>query len=105
MTKRATDVIGGDGKVRVVHPACSSCIFRPAGRALFRPGRCEEVVRRNLEADALLTCHETLPASGSGVAPAVCAGFWARHARDTITGRLALGFIGFTRVRPPLEEN
>jgi hypothetical protein len=42
----------------------------PAGE---RPARRDEVTQANLDADALLTCHSTLPGNGYGFDPAVCA--------------------------------
>jgi hypothetical protein len=101
MTRKAAhDVIGADGLVRVLEQRCQSCIFWSGNRAHLKPGRFEEVVQGNLKADALLTCHETLP--GSDIDPAVCAGFWARHRRDVLTGRLA-HLIGISRVPPPAQ--
>jgi hypothetical protein len=41
------------------------------------PERRDEVTAANLQADALLTCHSTLPGNGYDFAPAVCATFWA----------------------------
>ena len=101
MGRRAHEVIGGDGLVRVLESRCPTCIFWPGTRAGLRPGRFEEVVTANLQADALLTCHETLP--GNPVDPAVCAGFWARHRRDVAAGRLA-HLIGITRIPPPAKD-
>jgi hypothetical protein len=101
VTRRASDVIGADGRVRVLSHRCGTCIFRRGNRMHLAPGRKAEIVRANLAADALLTCHETLPGAAGGVAPAVCAGFWARHADQTICGRLAKMIIGITWVQPP----
>ncbi len=94
---RAEDVIGEDGRVRVLASCCKTCIFRPGNPADLVPGRFEDVVRANLTAEALLTCHETLPGNESEIAPAVCAGYWVRYCRDVIAGRLAI-LIGVTRV-------
>jgi len=98
--KRAHEVIGGDGRVRVLAPACSTCIYGPG--SIVSPERRDEVTAANLAADALLTCHHTLPGMSDGLDPAVCAGFWARHRRDVAAGRLAW-LIGVTRIRPPGE--
>ena len=98
--KRAGDVIGVDGCVRILHPACVSCIGRRGNLMHLAPGRKEDVFRRNVEADALLTCHETLPGNPDGYDPAVCAVFWAVHSRDVLTGRLAR-LIGTSRIHPP----
>jgi hypothetical protein len=95
--KRAHEVVGGDGRVRVLAPQCATCIFGPA--SIVTPARRDEVTAANLRADALLTCHHTLPGISS-LDPAVCAGFWARHWRDVAAGRLA-HLIGITRIKPP----
>lgn len=99
--KRPGDVIGGDGRVRVLAPACSTCIYGPG--SIVSPARRDEVTAANLAADALLTCHHTLPGMSDDMDPAVCAGFWARHWRDVITGRLAY-LIGITRITPPGKD-
>jgi hypothetical protein len=101
VTRRAdTDVTDrAAGRVRVLAPACSTCIFGPG--SIVSAARRDEVTRANLEAGALLTCHATLTGNPHGAVPAVCAGFWARHGRDTLCGRLAYAFLGVTRVRPP----
>ena len=96
--KRAHEVIGSDGLVRILAPACRTCIYGPG--SIVSPARRDEVTAANLAADALLTCHHTLPGNSDGMAPAVCAGFWARHRRDVAAGRLA-HLIGVTRIRPP----
>lgn len=89
------------GKVRVLAARCQTCVFRAEGREIFGEDRCEEVIRRNVEANALLTCHETLPyGPHPEFGPAVCAGFWARHGLATAAGRLAR-LIGLVRLLPP----
>lgn len=99
--KQPGDVIGGDGKVRVLESRCVSCIYRDEDAAAVGPARRDQVARANLDADALLTCHSTLPyGPHPEFGPAVCAGFWARHSRDVTAGRLAR-LIGITRVTPP----
>jgi hypothetical protein len=99
--KQPHDVIGSDGQVRVLAPACSTCIYGPG--SIVTPERRDEVTAANLAADALLTCHHTLPGMSDGLDPAVCAGFWARHRRDVTAGRLAY-LIGITRIRPPGKD-
>ena len=94
------DVIGDDGLVRVLEARCETCIFWPGNRMHLAPGRFDDVVQRNLAAGALLTCHETLPGNEHGCAPAVCAGFWARHRKDVTAGRIA-HLIGIRRIRLP----
>ena len=72
------------GKVRVLSSRCGTCIFRPGNPLGLAPDRTEDVIRRNVAAGALLTCHSTGPYPDFG--PAVCAGFWAR-ARPGDSGR------------------
>lgn len=89
------------GKVRVLDWLCGTCVTRK-DNPLGADG--ETVIQRNLNADALLTCHSTLPwGPYPGTAPAVCAGFWARHAGAVTPGRLAL-VLGITRVPAPGPE-
>ena len=97
------DVVGDDGHVRVLSHRCRTCIFHQGARAGLTQARFEEVVRGNVEANALLTCHATLPGNPWGFDPAVCAGFWARHGMRTVAGRLARFALGVTRMRPPGE--
>ena len=96
--KQAHEVIGADGNVRVLAPQCRTCIYGPG--SIVSPARRDEVTQANLDADALLTCHSTLPGNGYGFDPAVCATFWIRHWRDVAAGRLAW-LIGITRIQPP----
>lgn len=99
--KRAHDVSGGDGQVRVLHPACATCIYRRGNRMHLAPGRLEDITRANLAAGALLTCHETLPGNQWRYQPAVCACFWALHGLATAAGRMAKHLLGITRIKPP----
>jgi hypothetical protein len=101
MTRAAGDVIGADGKVRVLSRQCDTCLFRPGNLCHLPAGRFEEVITGNLRAEALMTCHETLPyGQYPRFGPAVCAGYWARYSRAVICGRLAR-MIGVIRVPPP----
>jgi hypothetical protein len=102
VTRDAADVIGGDGKVRVLSRRCRTCVFRPGNHMHLAPGRFEELIRRNVDAGALLTCHSTLPyGDHPDFGPAVCAGFWAQHAMSTAAGRMARFLLGVTRIDPP----
>lgn len=85
------------GRVRVCASRCETCIFWTDGRSAVDPERAKEVVNRNLEVDALLTCHSTLDTE----TPAVCAGFWAKHRNDVLAGRFAQMFCGISRMAPP----
>jgi len=97
------DVIDREsGKVRVLRKRCETCVFRPEGVEVFGARRVRDVVRGNLEASALLTCHSTLPYGPyPEFAPAVCAGFWARHGAETAAGRIAKFMLGIVRIAPP----
>ena len=104
MTARAaTDVVGDDGKIRVLSRRCKTCIIRKGNP--FGPERSAEVIEANVAAGALLTCHSTLPyGAHPDFGPAVCAGFWARHAMKTAAGRIARFMIGVTRINPPEDR-
>jgi len=101
--RHPADVIDRDsGHVRVLSRQCTTCIFRPAGRGLFGASRVDEVIRRNVDSGALLTCHSTLPYGPyPEFGPAVCAGFWTRHGLATAAGRIAKFMLGIVRVAPP----
>lgn len=91
------------GKVRVLRRQCETCVFRAEGREIFGTQRVESLVQQNLDANALLTCHSTLPYGPyPNFDPAVCAGFWARHGLETASGRVAR-LIGLVRPMPPGE--
>jgi hypothetical protein len=101
--RHPADVVGGDGKVRVLRSRCPTCLFRPGHP--FGEDRAAEVIGRNVSAGALLTCHSTLPyGDHPEFGPAVCAGFWARHGLETAAGRIARFMLGITRIKPPGEE-
>jgi len=98
--RSAADVIGEDGKVRVLSRRCGTCLFRRDHP--FGSERATEVIEANVTAGALLTCHSTLPYGGHpDFGPAVCAGFWAQHAMSTAAGRMARFLLGVTRIDPP----
>lgn len=86
-------------KVRVNSERCKSCIFWTDGRSAVSPEKAREVIDRNLQADAVLTCHATIGTD----APAVCAGYWAKHRNDVLAGRIAQLVNGIIRVKPPGE--
>jgi hypothetical protein len=106
MARDPGDVIDPEtGKVRVLSESCTTCIFR-AGNLMHLPaGKVDEVIEANLRADALLTCHATLPyGDNPDFGPAVCAGFWAKHGQQTVAGRIAVSMIGIVKVDPPVKE-
>jgi hypothetical protein len=104
MTRKAAhDVIGDDGRVRVLTRRCGNCLFR-RGQP-FGAGRAAEVIEANVASGALLTCHTTLPyGAHPDFGPAVCAGFWARHGMQTAAGRIAGFMLGITRINPPEDR-
>lgn len=91
----------GLGKVRVLSERCQTCIFWPGDRMFLGKDRFEEIVAANVATGALLTCHQTLPyGPHPDHQPAVCAGFWAKHRRQTAAGLMAEDDIGVVRVDP-----
>lgn len=96
-------------KVRVLKSRCATCIFWPDERnVLSATPDCEEhtaeVIRRNVESDALLTCHSTLrDGEYPDFGPAVCNGYWAEY-RDVTAGRVAQHVIGIIKIDPPTKE-
>jgi hypothetical protein len=75
--------------VRVLSERCATCVFRPGNLMHLRPGRLRELVRENLAAGALLTCHDTLSyGAHPEVGEAVCRGFWDRYRQQTNTWRV-----------------
>jgi hypothetical protein len=90
------------GKVRVLAHRCYTCIFRPDDPMHLGPERTRQVIQDNLDKNALLTCHQTLPyGDHPGFGPAACAGFWAAHKNDVLAGRLAQLLLGVITVPPP----
>jgi hypothetical protein len=101
--KHPSDVLAGDGRVRVLSRRCNTCVTRDGNP--FGPARSAEVIEANIAAGALLTCHSTLPyGDHPDFGPAVCAGFWARHAMKTAAGRIARFMLGITRIAPPEDQ-
>lgn len=102
--KQPHDVIGHDGRVRVLLRRCDTCLFRRDHP--FGEDRAAEVIETNVVRGALLTCHTTLPYGPyPEFGPAVCAGFWARHGMQTAAGRMAKFMLGIVRVRPPADNS
>lgn len=77
------------GKPRVLAEKCATCILRPGDPMHLGAARVREVIRANLEAGALLTCHSTLPyGDHPEVGEAACRGLtWTPTApRSTWSG-------------------
>jgi hypothetical protein len=89
------------GKVRVLSRRCETCIFWPDDRMALGPERTAEVENENVRKGTLLTCHSTLPYGGHpDFGPAACHGFWTKHGRAMLVGRIAM-WIGILKVDPP----
>lgn len=92
------------GKVRVLSRRCETCIFWPDDRMDLGPERTAEIERENIRKGTLLTCHSTLPyGEHPDFGPAACYGFWTKHGRRMLIGRIA-ALIGILRVNPPKAE-
>lgn len=106
VSREPHDVLDPDSrKVRVLARRCDTCIFWQDDRAAVDPARARQVIDRNVEVGALLTCHSTLPYGPyPDFGPAVCAGFWAEH-RHVAAGRIAELLLGTVRIEPPAKEN
>lgn len=65
----------------------------------LRPGYLKDIIDRNVQMGALLTCHKTLPYSPEENDPAVCRGFWDGYADKTECGLIAIHLIGFEFVK------
>lgn len=97
-------------KVRVLKSRCATCIFWPDSRSVLSSApdceeRTAEVIKRNVRAEALLTCHSTLrDAEYPDFGPAVCNGYWAEH-RDVVAGRVAQHVIGIIKIDPPTDKD
>ena len=50
-----------DDELHVMSARCGTCVFRPGNLMHLEPGRVRELVDDNLDADAALVCHKTLP--------------------------------------------
>jgi hypothetical protein len=96
------DVIGADGRVRVLKHRCATCIFRPNDPMYLGADHTAGVIARNVEVGALLTCHATLSyGANPNFGPAVCNGFWSEYGLATEAGLIAFHLIGITHVEPP----
>lgn len=69
------------------------------------PQRVREVVRANLDAGTLLTCHDTLPyGAHPEVEPAMCRGYWDAYADRTRVWQVMAALFGdhwWVEVDPP----
>lgn len=91
-----------DGKVHVLAEMCATCIFRPGNLMGLKSGRVRGMVDEAVKADAAITCHSTSDAAAGfyePARPAVCRGFFDRHA--TIPLRLAEAMDRIEYDEPP----
>lgn len=67
------------------------------------PGALRSIIDGNLENEAALTCHQTLPYSGTEAAGkgAICRGFYDRHKDDVPALGLAAAMGVLAEVDPP----
>jgi hypothetical protein len=93
-----------DEKVHVLTEKCSTCVFRPGNLMMLEPGRVKDLVEGNIGNDSALTCHQTLPYSGTGADPAVCRGFFDAYADRTLSLRMAKVMNVIEEVEPPTKE-
>jgi hypothetical protein len=94
-----------DGKIHVLSEMCSTCIFRPGNLMRLSSGRLRGLVDANVKADSAITCHSTSSAAArfyGPAEPAVCRGFFDRHA--TLPLRLAEAMDCIEYDNPPEKE-
>lgn len=68
----------GDGRPLVYAEQCGTCIYRPGNPMHLRPGALKDFTDSNLQADAVLICHQTT--YGQQPQEVVCRGFMDRYA-------------------------
>jgi hypothetical protein len=96
--------LSGD-RPRLLAERCATCVFRPGNWMHLAPGRLRDLVDSNLQAGALLICHDTLdhgqhPEFGE----AMCRGFWDAHGDKTQAKQVMDRLFGpdwFEEVAPP----
>lgn len=87
--------MGPNGRPQLLAERCSSCVFRSGDPMRLGSDRLRNLIRDNLAADALLTCHQTLSyGSHSEVGQSACRGFWDAYGTGTAAGRFALLALG-----------
>lgn len=79
-----------NGRVHVNQRMCPTCIFRPGNLMHLKEGRVEEMVAEATGNDSVIPCHETL-----GDEPAVCRGFFDKHAPPFLQVADRLGVVVF----------
>lgn len=96
------------GRARLLTEKCSTCVFRPGNPMRLREGRLRDLIRDNLDAGAVLICHQTLPYGDHPEAgEAMCRGFWDAYGTQTNTVRVmdrvaaATGQPWYEEVPPP----
>lgn len=79
------------GKVHVMAERCATCIFRPGNLMHLKRGRVASMVRAAKRRESCIPCHETTHTR----APAVCRGFFDRHATAPLQIAERLGYVEF----------
>ncbi len=93
-------VLGPNGP-RVCAEQCSTCVFRPGNLMNLRPGRLQHMVRTSVRNGSFITCHSTLPYSGTGAPPAICRGFFDSYGHASNVLRIWSRLGPFDEVEPP----
>lgn len=79
------------GKVHVLSRMCDTCVLRPGNKMDLVPGRVASMVKEAKAEDSAITCHSTL--YRDDVEPAVCRGFYDRHATTPLQIATRLGYL------------
>lgn len=83
---------------------CDTCIFRPGNPMRLQPGRLQDVIRANQEAQTLLTCHKTTYGQHPEIGESYCRGYYDSYGERALATRLARTMgLRFTEVDPPEE--
>jgi hypothetical protein len=99
------NILGRDGKPRVLSEQCSTCIGRPGNLMQLRPGRLREMVQGAVNGGGI-ACHQTLSYGGHpdfGGA-ALCRWFYDCYGHLCNLVRIYWRLGGFTEVEPPQDE-
>lgn len=100
------NILGRDGKPRVLSEQCSTCIGRPGNLMDLRPGRVRQMVRDGVNSGGGIVCHQTLSyGDHPDFGPAACRWFYDTYGRLCNLYRIYGRLGGFTEVDPPREED
>lgn len=88
-------VLPPEHRPQVLAARCNTCVLRPGNRMHLAEGRLADLVRSNLEAGTLLTCHHTLDyGDHPEVGPSLCRGFFDQYADRTALGQIMPRLFG-----------